>query len=268
MKLSLVSLAIAVAAILLTVLRPTSSAPAPRETAAVEPGADDLRGEIAALRAENAELQARLDEIAMRQELLERRPAAAETRREPVPSGDEIAVDEKLRQLVAALENPALAPASGIESLVLDVLETKEQQEEYDRAERRRQLTEERVQERVLELTEQLGLDSRQANEMHRVLTEEQLGREKLFLDMRDDGVFDRRTMRDGMREIRETTHTELQAILSPGQLEDYESLEERRFFGGPPGGPFGSRDRSAAGRDAGGTEPPRGGGARGGRDG
>lgn len=258
MRLAFSALALSIGAILLTLLRPTETAPAPRESAPARPveSAETLRAEILALRAENEQLADRLQQIEMRQEVLESRPAAAalETRA-PVATAQDTASEERLRQLVAALENPDLAPASGLQSVVLDVLESKEREEELDRAERRRQLAEERVSERILDYTERLGLSRGQAEDMHGVLLTAQLGREELFGAMRSEGVFDRNTMRDTMREIRDTTHAELAVILSPEQLDEYVESEGGDRWGGGPGG---RGERGPAGRDSTGTNEDR----------
>jgi hypothetical protein len=154
---------------------------------------------------------------------------------------------DELRDLLAAVRDPETG-SEQLESLVLNVLEAKEDRERAERDERRREALEARLDERLADLTEKLGLNTYQAGELKRVLTSEQEARDTFFAEMRETGTWDREAMRDGMEEIRTTTRTELQTVLSAGQYEQY--VEQDTGFGSFGG--FGGR--RGGGDDGGGT--------------
>ncbi len=259
MKLNILSLVVALGAVLFTLFRPVGDGAPTRTVDAATPVVDeDLGGELRALRKSTEALADRLEQIEMRQSLLESRPAASqrqvaiETVDEPQASEQ---VEQQLRELAAALENPGMVPNLEFESLVLSVLDSRERDEEAEREERRRIAREEEVSRRVAELTEELGLNLSQAKGVHGVLTTSQARRDELFRSMREDGVFDRTTMRETMGTIRDESRTELQGILAQDQYDRYIELEDsdRRGFGRGPGGDFGGGGGRRGGEDGGG---------------
>lgn len=186
------------------------------------------------LRAEVAALAERTDLMAMPVETLQTRIAAVQQEE----------IDEMLGLLAAARD-----PETGseqLEELVLNVIDAKEDRERDERDERRREAMEERMETRIAELTEELGLNGYQAGEMNRILTTEQTSREEFFSKMREDGTCDRQAIRDGMQEIRTKTRAQAQVVLSTSQYDQY--VESKSGFGGGRRGEEGgNRARRAA---------------------
>lgn len=216
-----------------------------------------LREEFSALAETSGEILQRLRDLEQRQVALELNPPTKASLREPVV--EEIAAAElgSLKDLAAALDAVDGTPPAQLQSLVLDVLASKEAQDRAQRDQRRLEATQDRVNERVTQLREELGLNSRQANDMGRVLLNEQVRRDEFFGKMREGFVGDRESIRDEMHTIRGDARTELEKILAPDQYDRYVELEDsRRGFGG-----WSDRGRESRRSDGGG------GGRRGGRD-
>jgi len=212
-----------------------------------------IQGEVRELRSSQEELALRLDAVESRP-----RPVAART---PVPAESPEALDE-VRDMVAAIKDPSPATAPGLETYVLDVLDQKEAQEEAARLQRRETARQERLRQRVDDLTQELGLSGYQSQEMLTILTDESTRRDTIFTEMRESGDWDRRAIREKMGGIRDETNTALGDVLTPDQLDRYHQLERGDFGGGGGrGGGDGSGGRGGGGRGGGG----RGGGGRGG---
>ena len=193
-------------------------------------------------------LEAALARIAARIEALESRPVLTQSTAVQPGSGrtlleaDTQPLEETLRELAAALENPGQPPSPQLENLIVGVVEGREQRAEAERLEERRQAIEDRINERMLELRHELGLDERQAEEMRGLIVASQEKREALFDRMREGPVPDRRNMRDEMRTIRDEFNSEVQLVLAPAQYDRFLELErENSDFGwGRRGGPGG----------------------------
>jgi hypothetical protein len=207
----------------------TSMESAPLEATAATPAGpvadDSLRESVAAL----AE---RVDTMAMSIETLEHRLAQLGEGGGARVAADAVQREEidELRGLLTAVRDPETG-ADQLEGLVLNVLEAKEDRDREERDERRREAMEERMDERVAKLTEELGLNGYQAGEMKRILTDEQTTRDEFFTKMREGGNWDREAMRDSMEEIRTTSRTALQTVLSASQYDQY--VEQDSGFGG-----------------------------------
>jgi hypothetical protein len=200
---------------------PAVSAAPPGGAAASGAGAAELEG-----------LRAALDALAARVERLELAPASAgeaAPERAPAPalSQEEL---ERLRALAAALgaaeagvgDGDGGAAAASFEELVVGLIEDHEQRRQEERAEARRAAAAERVERRVAELAEALGLSSFQSAEMLSLLTAEELGRQALFEELRDTGVLDRDASRARMKELRDATLVAAAQILTPDQYKGY----------------------------------------------
>jgi len=203
----------------------TTVAPGP---AVVEGAAVPAEDNLAPLRGELAELTRRMEDVSMRLASLESRAQSA-----GAPAPARVAADgvqaselEELRSLLAAMRDPEARPEQ-FEEVVLDVIAAKEQREREARDERRREQEAERMEARIADLTEKLGLDGYQAGEMKRILTDEQTARNEFFQKMRENESWDRD---------------------ATGQYQQYVEDSSRSFggFGGFGGGrPPGGDDRS-----------------------
>lgn len=258
--LTYLSFALALGAVLLSVFdfagsrRPTRASTVAGSASSAD---EALREELSALAETSGEILQRLTDLEERQVALELNPPTTASLREPVT--DEVAPVDlgPLKDLAAALDAVDGAPSAQLHSLVLDVLASKEAQDRAERDQRRLEATQDRVNQRVDELREELGLNSRQANDMGRVLLNEQVRRDEFFGRMREGFSGDRESIRDEMRTIRSDARAEVETILAPDQYDRYVELEDsRRGFGG-----WGDRGRESRGNDGGG------GGRRGGRD-
>ena len=201
------------------------------ETSAAELGL--LRAELRDLRAELAGLKAANEDLALRLASVEARPAVVQPR---TPVAEAAPQMEEVRELVTALQQPD-ANAPQLETFVLDVLDQKEEREEAARRERREQARAERLDLRMGELTEALGLSPYQADEMRTILAGESARRDALITQMRESGDFDRRAMRESMETVRGEVHGALETVLTPEQLDAYQALDRGPGRGGPDGG-------------------------------
>ncbi len=215
----------------------------------------DVARSVEALRAEVRALRERQERLDLRVADVEARPDPAPApAREVVAAGPPPEKVEQALEMVAAIQDPSKGAAPGLESFVLDVLQEKEQRERTEREERRRTAVQDALQERVAELATELGLSPYQSQELSGILSDEATRRDALFAELRDTGVWDRRTMRDSMVKLREETTGALQTVLTPEQLARYRELEDRPpFFGGGGGGPGGGGRGGRGGDGAGG---------------
>ncbi|MFT4537573.1 MAG: hypothetical protein ACI841_003601 [Planctomycetota bacterium] len=208
---------------------------------------DSLGKQLRELRDSNQALMARL-------EMLEIAPVATSNERisasQPEVAGRNDAFEQKLQQLVASMDSPGAAASPVILGAVTNALQTIREQEERDEQRQRDERTAEEMEKRITDLTEKLGLDKNQSDQMRTLLTSESIARSDLFTKARESGDFG--SVRDGMRELRETTQTELGTFLSPTQMEQYESSGRdsgRGGFGrGGGGGDTGRTDRGDGG--------------------
>lgn len=205
------------------------------DIAALNPSSDPgaLHEELQGLRADMASMGERITSLEMK-------PVAGIARESASPealSRDED-FEADLRKLVASMGNPeALPPAGFVDSvsMALETIREREQAaEDAQRAEREAQ----RLEERLDEMQEKLGLDPNQKNGMRKIMQDESALRSELFLNARESGDFGK--IREDMRTLRDQTKTSLSTLLSPDQMEQYESMNDgrgNRGFGGFTGG-------------------------------
>ena len=204
-----------------------ASAPAKPDTARVE----SLEDELADLRTENRML-------AQRVELLEQRPVAAA--REAVPAGpdpDVAQLQDQMRTLVAAFSGGDELPPN-VASTFRGLVDTIEEEKQEEREQRWAEAREQEMNARIERLTNELGLDDYQSNELRVILEDERAKREQLFADARENGTWT--NLREEMRTVRDEVNESLELLFTPDQLELYNETERRRFGGfggGPPGG-------------------------------
>jgi Spy/CpxP family protein refolding chaperone len=75
-------------------------------------------------------------------------------------------------------------------------------------------------------LTEELALSDDQANQIRPLLEAQAEKRQKLFSESSSGG--DRRAMREQMRAIHEETDRQIESILTPEQVEQFQELRKR----------------------------------------
>lgn len=135
------------------------------------------------------------------------------------------------------------------------VIQQREEEEAAARAERREQRRQEQLDQRVADLSEQLGLDASQQSAFAEALNQTSVARNDYFSDMRENGFSGREEIQAKMTELREQELETLGGFLNQDQLTQYQELTEVSGFGG-----FGGRGGNRGGGGSGG-----GGGTRGG---
>jgi len=205
--------------------------------------------------AEFEELRRQNDDLLLRIAALESRPAVAAPERAPI--GDD-GFQSEVRNWMASFEDQNGQVPEGFVASVGDALDKIREQETKERQQQMADAQAERLEERLTELQDELGLSQYQVDELRPVLTAQNLRRAELFAGGWEN--IDRSTMREDMEAIRTETDKALATILTPEQLEGYEANERqnRGGFGGFGGG--GRGGRGGPGADGGGGERNRGG--------
>lgn len=197
---------------------------------------------------------ARLDELGERLSVLESRPATSSISRAPVEalSADEEALQEDLRELVGALKTEDGSLPTDFHATVTRALSDIREAEERERDEARQARDLERMEERISELTTDLGLGTGQANQLRTVLIDTETRRDQMRDQMRESGMGwnDARGMFEGLRN---ETNTRLQEIFTPDQYMQYQESNNDRFRGWGGGGGGGGRGNDSGGDGGGG---------------
>jgi len=221
-----------------------ASEPAAVQPASAERALDELRMENTTLKERLAALEARLDTLASA-----RTPLAAE------------------RADTAALSSEGHAGASeSTEDVAVDddfvasvgrALDEIQRKDDAKREQKRKEQQAQRVEERVTQMQQELGLSNRQASDVRTALIAADDKRAAMFDSLRD-AEGDPRDLREGFRTLRDDTLASMKTILTPEQYETFRKNEEqdngRRGFGdfGPPDGGGGpGPDRARTGRRA-----------------
>ncbi len=214
---------------------------------------------IAPTGAGDAALRAQLDELRTENRDLVFRVTALETRPAPSESREAVAAPVEVARASAAATEPltaAAVPPTQLHGAVEDALRTIREQEDRDRDERRRQAELERLDRRLEDLAEQLGLAPYQTNDMRTILLAEDEQRDAMFAQARESGDFF--DVRDTMRELRDQTQAKVAEVLTPAQYEKYQELDRGWGFGGGRGR---GGDDEGGRRGRGGNDGPAGGG-------
>ncbi|MFT5462271.1 MAG: hypothetical protein ACI8QS_001147, partial [Planctomycetota bacterium] len=149
----------------------------------------------------------------------------------------------------------ALTPDEQSRSLILSVMEQKEEDEQRARAEERAQRDAERRLAKADEIAKELGLNRADRDALLTVMTETDARRGLIFTDMRENGFGDRQSMLDGMQELQDWRNEELNSRFGEdlgGQINDLDSGGGRGFRGGGQtggGGTNGGGGRGGGGR-------------------
>jgi hypothetical protein len=210
----------------------------------VQAVASGLETEVAALRSENQELRARV-------EALESRPVGEA--RATVTSVEEIAAAAAAKLQVEG----ARAGASGTGEVYTQVEQALEairtaERDEAARAREQREL--DRMEERLTQMAERLGLSPAQVNDLRAHM----IAQGKIEDDLREqrEAGMERDAYRVAREQARDAEREELARILSPEQLEQYNARNEREDRGrdagrGNPGGNPGGGNNGGGGAGA-----------------
>jgi cell division protein FtsB len=208
--------------------------------------------EVSALRDENRELHARVVDLELRPV-----PETLASNREAVETAELIERNREmeeqlteLRELRAALTDPSSGTSPALEATVetalLDIQERQREEREIEREQRRQ----ERLEERIASLTQTLGLDAYQVDEMRLIHDEQSTKFRSVFTEARESGDFG--GVRDTMRELRDESQARVESVLSGSQLEIYNELDRRETLFGGMGGFGGGGRGDRAGGDGG----------------
>ena len=151
------------------------------------------------------------------------------------------------------LDPGSIPTGAGFDAAVAAVIEQREAAEAEQRRQERAEREAERIEQRAQELAKELGLDSRQAEQLAQVMKESSEKRNEMFTEMRESGNWDREAMREGMAEIRDAEIAELSDVLSAEQLAGYQesASSDRGMMRGMGGG--GNRGGGGGGNNNGG---------------
>ncbi|MAF67668.1 MAG: hypothetical protein CMJ84_18695 [Planctomycetes bacterium] len=210
-----------------------SEVPDAAEPVVLDDGGTDLELRLGALQRENEALSRRVLD-------LEEAPARLVSARGSAPlekTEEERGADARLRAVVAALADPDTPMPPEWRESVSRALGDIRAVEEAERAEERRLRNEDRMDQRMEELSTKLGLDTYQSGRMRLILTEESLARDEMRTAMRESG--DWASVRGAMTDLREETSASLAEVLTPQQLETYQEDQSAAWgrFGGNRGG-------------------------------
>lgn len=222
-------------------------------TDALSPGlaGSELPDQLAALTRENAKLAERITHLEARQlqattNVIERAPALANPE---VPAG----LEERLAALESALTTSTGAVAKNLPAAIDDRLAAikaeEERQEEQERAERRL----ERTDERIVEMTRELGLDANQAISMRGILLDQEAKRDQMMSEMREGRGNFGDNPREAFMAVRQEFDARVAQVLTPDQFTKYQ--EQNPSFG-RRGFEFGAGRGDRDGGDRGGARP------------
>ncbi len=135
------------------------------------------------------------------------------------------------------------------------LLDERQEERDKERQDRDAQRTKDRISRQIDRLTEELGLDSIQAQELQRILTEQTEKTRQAMQEMRDAGEgWD--VIREEMQKYRDEANSQIQTVLLPDQYEGYQDSSASRRFGGwgrgDSGGGNNNSGRGGRGRDGG----------------
>jgi DNA repair exonuclease SbcCD ATPase subunit len=214
------------------------AAPPPAQMAAGQDVSELVRG----LREENLALQQRIEELEalVAREIASRVPVEAPGAPAKGAAGPAAQVATLLGDGSGELP-PAFVASVG--QALKEIRDEEDRQREVKRSEERSA----RIEQRLTELQEELGLSGYQVTEMRGALTTLEEKRDALRQSLYASGG-DRREMFEAFRTLYEETSAQLQTILTPEQFAQYQQSDRGRFGGfgrrgdggGPPGFPGG----------------------------
>jgi len=192
--------------------------------AAAASDTQELRNEIAGLTSANDSLRSSFDLQATRLGQLEDKINSLPL---PPPGGPDG---------FAYADMPTGQAFEGQINAVIEERENQQSRErDQDRAERRAEANERRVE----RMAEELGLNSSQTEQFAKITGEASEKRNAFFSDMRENGWgnVDREEIRSQMETMRDEESSQLEGVLTPEQMTQYEESNNRGMFGNTGGG-------------------------------
>lgn len=223
---------------------------------------ETLKATLARLEKDNKTLTDRIS-------MLEDRPVVESTTRVDASKADaSTAVPPEIEQLVASLRDPQQKLPENFREEITQVIADVKAAEDKKREEERKQRDQERFDQRLQEIAKELKLNAFQADQLKKVLTDEQAKRDEMRSKMRDNASPpDFEQMRTTWETLKTETTNELSKFLTNEQLTTYNDKYSNPFGGGRGGrGGFGGGNRGGGGGGGGGQG--NGGGAAGGQGG
>ena len=204
--------------------------------AAAASDTQELRNEIAGLMSANDSLRSSFDLQATRLGQLENKVNSLPV---PPPGGPD------------GLAFADMPTGQAFEGQINAVIEQRENQQsmerDQDRAERRAEANDRRVE----RMAEELGLNSSQTEQFAKITGEASEKRNAFFSDMRENGwgSVDREEIRSQMETMRDEESSQLEGVLTPEQMTQYQESNSRGMFGNTGGGGGGRGGNTGGGR-------------------
>ena len=192
--------------------------------AAAASDTQELRNEIAGLTSANDSLRSSFDLQATRLGQLEDKVNSLPV---PPPGGPD------------GLAFADMPTGQSFEGQINAVIEQRENQQsmerDQDRAERRAEAHDRRVE----RMAEELGLNSSQTEQFAKITGDASGKRNAFFSDMRENGwgSVDRDEIRSQMETMRDEESSQLEGVLTPEQMTQYQESNSRGMFGNTGGG-------------------------------
>jgi hypothetical protein len=203
--------------------------------AAAASDTQELRNEIAGLTSANDSLRSSFDLQATRLGQLEDKVNSLPVPPEGGPDG------------LAFADMPTGQAFEGQINAVIEQRENQQSMErDQDRAERRAEANDRRVE----RMAEELGLNSSQTEQFAKITGEASEKRNAFFSDMRENGwgSVDRDEIRSQMETMRDEESSQLEGVLTPEQMTQYQESNSRGMFGNTGGGGGGGRGGNTGG--------------------
>ena len=197
---------------------------------------------------DNSDILAKLDSMEQSYYSMADRLEALERNSELVPVGNgservsavapEIVLEDAVRNVLASMDDTeAIAATPKLEKAVEAVIEMREERRSLERDQKRAEAEEKRLEDRLAKLQTDLGLDQNQLNSMRSIYQdqdEQRAGLRDKMTELRDAGG-SRDDVRALWTDLRDSTNTAIQGVLSPTQYETYQ--ESNQNDGGGRGG-------------------------------
>jgi hypothetical protein len=119
------------------------------------------------------------------------------------------------------------------------VIEQRENQQSMERDQDRAERRAEQLERRVERMAEELGLNSSQTEQFAKITGDASEKRNEFFSDMREGGwgSVDRDEIRSQMETMRDEEISQLEGVLTPEQMTQYQESNNRGMFGSTGGG-------------------------------
>ena len=131
------------------------------------------------------------------------------------------------------------------------VIEQRENQQSMERDQDRAERRAEQLERRVERMAEELGLNSSQTEQFAKITGDASEKRNEFFSDMREGGwgSVDRDEIRSQMETMRDEEISQLEGVLTPEQMTQYQESNSRGMFGNTGGGGGGRGGNTGGGR-------------------